>query len=163
MCSPFKSIASGGGRYLTSRVGVCGTDLKEYEDGGGLRDFRDVGVPLRWYSLIRRADTSEPSELSLASLRSMRRGKVRFCTVDDVGRGIMESEDVGGCEPDDELSRRLETRRNNPEKVETIDALEWTEDGRVACKEEEGICKSGGPATSARTKHVEHMKDNELW
>jgi hypothetical protein len=36
----------------------------------------------------------------------------------------MESEDVGGCEPEDDLNRRLETLRNNPEKVETIEALD---------------------------------------
>lgn len=36
----------------------------------------------------------------------------------------MESEDVGGCEPDDEGNRRVDTFRNKPEKVETIDALE---------------------------------------
>ena len=38
----------------------------------------------------------------------------------------MESEDVGGCEPDDGFSRRLEleTLRSSPEKVETIDALD---------------------------------------
>lgn len=108
-----------------SRVGVCGADLKEYEDGGGLRnDFREVGVPVGWCSLVRYADISEPNELSLASLRKKCLGKVRFCTGADLGGGIMESEDVGGCEPDDELSRRLETLRNNPEKVETIDALE---------------------------------------
>lgn len=36
----------------------------------------------------------------------------------------MESDDVGGCEPDDEVNRRLDTLRSNPEKVETIDALD---------------------------------------
>jgi hypothetical protein len=41
-------MSSGGERCLTSRVGVCGADLKEYEDGGGfLDDFREVGVPPR--------------------------------------------------------------------------------------------------------------------
>ena len=59
----------------------------EYEDGGGLwDDLREV----RW------ADISEPNELSLASLRKKRRGRVRFCTGGDVEGGIMESEDVGG-------------------------------------------------------------------
>jgi len=114
-----------GERCFVSRVGVWGTDLKEYEDGGGLRDdFRDDGVPLRRCSLIRNTDISDPNELSLASLRNTRRGKVRLCTGADFGGEIMESEDVGGCEPDDEENRRLDTLRSIPEKVETIDALE---------------------------------------
>lgn len=108
-----------------SRVGVWGADLKEYEDGGGLRDdFRDVGVPPRGYSPVRRTDISDPNELSLASLRSKCRGKVRLCTGADFGGGIMESEDVGGCEAEEEVPRRVDTLRSNPEKVETIDALE---------------------------------------
>ena len=97
----------------------------EYEDGGGLRnDLRDVGVPPRGYSLIRWADISEPNELSLASLRKKCRGKVRFCTGDDVESGIIESEDVGGWDPGGGLDRRLVALRTNPEKVETIDVLE---------------------------------------
>jgi len=88
-----------------------------------LRDLREVGVPLRWCSVVRWADISEPIELSLASLRN-RRGKVRFCTGDDVEGGIMESEEVGGWELGDELNRRLVALRSNPENVETIDALE---------------------------------------
>ena len=125
VCSPFRSISSSGGRCLTSRVGVWGADLNEYDDGGAVRlDFREFGVPTRWYSPIRCADISEPNELSLASLRKACLGNVRLCTGADLGGGIIESEDVGGREPEDELSRRLETLRNNPEKVETIDALE---------------------------------------
>lgn len=38
--------------------------------------------------------------------------------------GIIESEDVGGCEPGDELNRRLVALRSIPENVETIDALD---------------------------------------
>lgn len=118
-------MSSNGERYLGSRVGVCGADLKEYEEGGGLRDdFRDVGVPPRWYSPVRSPYISDPNELSLASLRSESRGKVRLCTGADFGGGIMESDEVGGCEPDDEVNRRLDTLRSIPEKVETIDALE---------------------------------------
>jgi len=125
MCSPFRSNSSGE-RCVWSRVGVCGTDLKarlEYEDGGGLRDLREVGVPLRRDSFGRWAAISEPIELSLASLRK-RRGRVRFCTGDGVEGGIMESEEVGGWEPGDELNRRLVALRSNPENVETIDDLE---------------------------------------
>lgn len=128
VCSPFRSNTSEEW-CLWSRVGVEGTDLKarmEYEDGGGLRDdLREVGVPPRGYSLVRWADNSEPNELSLASLRKKCRGKVRFCTGDDVvDVGIMESEDVGGWDPGDGLKRRLVVLRSNPDKVETIDTLE---------------------------------------
>ena len=127
VCSPFRSN-SPEERCFLSRTGVCGADLKvriEYEDGGGLRDdLREVGVPPCWYSLVRRADISEPNELSLASLRKCR-GKVRLCTGDDVEGSTMESKDVGGgCDPGVELNRRLAALRNSPEKVETIDALE---------------------------------------
>lgn len=126
-----------------SRVGVWGADLKEYEDGGGLRDdFREVGVPTRWCSPIRKTDKSDPNELSLASLRNGSRGKVRLCTGADLGGGIIESEDVGGCEPEDGVNRLLDTLRSNPEKVETIDAFELTEAGREVCKEGEGIRES---------------------
>ena len=86
--------------------------------------MRELGVPLSWYSLVRRTDISEPNELSLASLRKKRRGKVRFCTGNVVEGSIMESEDVGGRDPGDELNRRLVALRSSPEKVETIDALE---------------------------------------
>ena len=126
VCSPFRLNSSE--KCLWSRVGVGGTDLKartEYEDGGGFRkDLREVGVPPRGYSLIRWADISEPIELSLASLRKKCRGKVRVCTGDDVERGIIESEDVGGWDPGGGLNRRLVALRSNPEKVETIDDFE---------------------------------------
>lgn len=58
----------------------------------------------------------------------------------------MESEDVGGCDPGDGLDRRLVALRSNPEKVETIDTLEWTESGR-----EEGICGSATNPALATT------------
>lgn len=54
----------------------------------------------------------------------------------------MESRDVGGCDPGDEWNRRLVTLRNNPEKVDIIDALELTEDGREVCGEGEGMRES---------------------
>jgi hypothetical protein len=122
---------------------VWGADLKEYEDGGGLRDdFRDVGVPPRWDSPIRNPEISDSNELSLASLLNKCRGKVGLCTGADFGGGIMESDDVGGCEPEDGVIRRLDTFRRSPEKVETIDALELTEAGREECNEGEGICEA---------------------
>jgi hypothetical protein len=108
-------------------------------------DFREVGVPT--YSLVRGAEISEPIELSLASLRKKCRGKVRVCTGDDAEGGIMESKDVGGCDPV-EVNRRLVALRSNPEKVETIDALELTESGR---EEGEGICGFWWAETDRRT------------
>lgn len=113
-----------------------------------------MGVPPRWYSFVRWVDISEPSELSLASLRNNSRGKVRFCTVDGVEGGIMESEDVGGRDPGDDWNRRLVALRSNPEKVETIDVLELTEAGREECEEGEDICESAADPTLAIARHA---------
>jgi hypothetical protein len=118
-------------------------------------DFREVGVPT--YSLVRGAEISEPIELSLASLRKKCRGKVRICTGDDAEGGIMESKDVGGCDPV-EVNRRLVALRSNPEKVETIDALELTESGR---EEGEGICGSAINPTSATALHTEALRGRQ--
>jgi hypothetical protein len=118
-------------------------------------DFREVGVPT--YSLVRGAEISEPIELSLASLRKKCRGKVRVCTGDDAEGGIMESKDVGGCDPV-EVNRRLVALRSNPEKVETIDALELTESGR---EEGEGICGSTINPASATARHTEALRGRQ--